>query len=154
MPTLGGPCTGGPGRDLGLLFNAAEQSAEDTVAALADFEFFTDFGEAFQYSNQMVATGGYIAAAAAEGSSADLEALYERALQERILDPIGMENTTVSFDAVRARGNYATPHMLTLDNTYEPISMDAEGVLIPVAPAGLHSAEGGDMAEDTIPPTH
>ncbi len=143
-------CTGVPRRDLELIFNAAEQSAEDTVAALADFEFFTDFGEAFQYSNQMVATGGYIAAAAAEGSSADLEALYERALQERILDPIDMENTTVSFDAVRARGNYATPHMLTLDNTYEPISMDAEGVLIPVAPAGLHWSTLDDMAKYMI----
>ncbi len=143
-------CTGVPRRDLELIFNAAEQSAEDTVAALADFEFFTDFGEAFQYSNQMVATAGYIAADAAEGGTADLETEYERALQERILDPIGMENTTVSFDAVRERGKFATPHMLTLENTYEPISMDVEGVLIPVAPAGLHWSTLNDMAKYMI----
>ena len=143
-------CTGVPRRDLELIFNAAEQSAEDTVAALADFEFFTDFGEAFQYSNQMVATAGYIAADAAEGGTADLETEYERALQERILDPIGMENTTVLFDTVRARGNYATPHMLTLENTYVPISMDVEGVLIPVAPAGLHWSTLDDMAKYMI----
>ncbi len=143
-------CTGVPRRDLELIFNAAEQTAEDTVAALADFEFFTDFGEAFQYSNQMVATAGYIAADAAENGTADLETEYERALQERILDPIGMENTTVSFDVVRERGNYATPHMLTLANTYEPISLDVEGVLIPVAPAGLHWSTLEDMAKYMI----
>ncbi|MCO5214022.1 MAG: beta-lactamase family protein [Caldilinea sp.] len=143
-------CTGVPRRDLELILNAAEQTAEDTVASLADFEFFTDFGEAFQYSNQMVATAGYIAADAAEGGAADLETEYEQALQERILDPIGMENTTVSFDAVRARGNYATPHMLTLENTYEPISLDVEGVLIPVAPAGLHWSTLEDMTKYMI----
>ncbi len=143
-------CTGVPRRDLELILNAAEQTAEDTVASLADFEFFTDFGEAFQYSNQMVATAGYIAADAAEGGTADLETEYEQALQERVLDPIGMENTTVSFDAVRARGNYATPHMLTLENTYEPISLDVEGVLIPVAPAGLHWSTLEDMAKYMI----
>lgn len=147
-------CTGVPRRDLELLFNAAEQTAEDTVASLADFEFFTDFGEAFQYSNQMVATGGYIAADAAEGGAADLETEYEQALQERVLDPIGMENTTISFDVVRARGNYATPHMLTLENTYEPISIDVEGVLIPVAPAGLHWSTLEDMAKYMITQLH
>jgi hypothetical protein len=44
-------CTGVPRRDLELLFNAQQLAAEDIVASLAGFEFFTDFGEAFQYSN-------------------------------------------------------------------------------------------------------
>lgn len=143
-------CTGVPRRDLELLFNASEQTAEDTVAALADFEFFTDFGEAFQYSNQMVATGGFIAADAAQGSSGGLATEYAAALQERVLDPIGMENTTISFDAVQARGKYAVPHTLTLNYTYAPISLDAESMLIPVAPAGLHWSTLEDMAKYMI----
>ncbi|MBK8796758.1 MAG: beta-lactamase family protein [Anaerolineales bacterium] len=147
-------CTGVPRRDLELIFNASEQSAADTVAALADFEFFTDFGEAFQYSNQMVATAGYIAANAAQGGGADLESEYEQALQERVLDPIGMENTTLSFDKIRERGNYAIPHMLTLQNTYAPITLDDEAVLTPIAPAGLHWSTLEDMAKYMVTQLH
>jgi len=143
-------CTGVPRRDLELIFNASEQVAEDTVAALADFEFFTDFGEAFQYSNQMVATGGFIAANAAQNSSADLGTEYATALQQRILDPIGMENTTISFDVVQARGRYAIPHTLALDGRYVPIALESEHILIPVAPAGSHWSTLADMARYMI----
>src|SRR5690606_22596971 len=58
-------CTGVPRRDLELAFNYDELSAEAVVESLRSFEFFTAFGEAFQYSNQLVATAGYAAAAAA-----------------------------------------------------------------------------------------
>ena len=143
-------CTGVPRRDMELIFNASEQSAEDTVAALADFEFFTDFGEAFQYSNQMVATAGYIAGAVAEDNAADLMTDYTTALQERVLDPIGMEHTTTSFDAVRTWDNYAIPHTLGLDNTYRPVPIEFEEVLTPVAPAGVHWSTLEDMANYMI----
>src|SRR5690606_30172147 len=85
---------------------------EEVVEELALYEFFTDFGEAFQYSNQMVATGGYAAGAAAGGEWGDLMAAYAAALQERVLDPIGMSNTTLSFEEVVGRDNYAIPHAL------------------------------------------
>lgn len=138
-------CTGVPRRDAEMLFNASEQGAEETVAALADFEFFTDFGEAFQYSNQMVATAGYIAGAVAEPDAPDLASSYTAALQARVLDPLGMENTTISFADVLARGNYATPHTLQLDYTYAPLPMALEETLVPVAPAGVHWSTLADM---------
>ena len=143
-------CTGVPRRDLELLFNASEQTAEDTVAALADFEFFTEFGEAFQYSNQMVATGGYIAGATAVTDAPDLESAYAQALQTRVFDPIGMENTTISFDAVLARGAFATPHTQMLDGSYQPIALAMERALLPVAPAGAHWSTLEDMAKYMI----
>ena len=65
-------CTGVPRRDMEWLFNSNHLTPKDTVAALADFEFYTKFGEAFQYSNQMVATAGYIAGQVAEGNHGDL----------------------------------------------------------------------------------
>jgi CubicO group peptidase (beta-lactamase class C family) len=142
-------CSGVPRRDLELIFNANEQSAADTVAALTDFEFFTDFGEAFQYSNQMVATGGFIAGQAAQGGD-DLAVAYEQALQARVLDPIGMVNTTISFEQVLARSNYATPHTQMLDGAYLPIPLTIEGVLLPVAPAGVHWSTLDDMAKYMI----
>ena len=49
-----------------VIFNADEQLRPRVIESLATFEFFTDFGEAFQ-CNQMVAAAGYIAALAAGG---------------------------------------------------------------------------------------
>jgi len=139
-------CTGVPRRDMEWLFNFNTLTPEDTVASLADFEFYTDFGEAFQYSNQMVGTAGYIAGQVAEGNHGDLMGDYMKALQERVLGPIGMVSTTVSFDDALAGGNYAIPHTLMLDNTYQPMSMDLERSLVTIGPAGAHWSTLNDMA--------
>jgi CubicO group peptidase (beta-lactamase class C family) len=143
-------CTGVPRRDLELILNSSELSAEEIVASLRDFDFFTDFGETFQYSNQMVATGGYIAALAAGGEQDDLYAPYVAALQERVLDPVGMKRTTVSFEAVVADDDYATPHGLNYKNEYVPIALDLEKVLVPATPAGAHWSTLEDMSKYLI----
>ena len=129
-------CTGVPRRDLEFFLNSDELSAEDIVESLATFEFFTDFGEAFQYSNQMVATGGYVAAAAVGAEYGSLYNGYARAVQERVFAPIGMTNTTLSFDEVQASNNYGTPHLLNLDFEYNPVPLRFETFVTPVAPAG------------------
>jgi CubicO group peptidase (beta-lactamase class C family) len=139
-------CTGVPRRDMEWLFNYDSLSPEDTVAALADFEFYTEFGEAFQYSNQMVGTAGYIAGQVAEDNNGDLAGDYAKALQERVLDPIGMISTTISFDEAIEQGGYAIPHTLMLDNTYEPMSLDLERSLVTIGPAGAHWSTLNDMA--------
>ena len=105
-------CTGVPRRDFEMILNYDELSAEDIVESLATFELFTDFGEAFQYSNQMVATGGYVAAAAAGAEYGSLYNGYVQAVQERVFAPIGMTSTTLSFDEVQASNNYGNPHSL------------------------------------------
>jgi CubicO group peptidase (beta-lactamase class C family) len=143
-------CTGVPRRDMEWLFNFNTLTPEDTVASLADFEFYTDFGEAFQYSNQMVGTAGYIAGQVATGNNGDLAGDYARALQERVLDPIGMISTTVAFDEALAAGNYAIPHTLMLDNTYQPMAMDLERSLVTIGPAGAHWSTLNDMARYMI----
>lgn len=139
-------CTGVPRRDFELLFNANELSAEDIVESLRTFEFFTDFGEAFQYSNQLVATAGYVAAAAAGSEWGDLYAGYEALLQERLLDPLGMARTTLSFDRVVADGNYAMPYGATLLG-YEEIPLSTEYFVTPIAPSGALWSTAGEMAE-------
>src|SRR5690606_15494346 len=117
---------------------------------LATFEVFTDFGEAFQYSNQMVATGGYAAAAAGGAEWGDLFDGYAALLRERVLDPVGMPNTTMYFDEVIARGEYATPHALRFGFEYVPMDIEGEKVLLPVAPAGSHWSTAEDMANYVI----
>lgn len=139
-------CTGVPRRDFELFFNANELSAEAIVNSLQTFTFFTDFGEAFQYSNQLVATGGYAAAAATGATFGDLFAGYQAALQSHVLDPIGMTNTTVAFADVHARANYALPHDLGLNGVYQALPLEFEEILVPVAPAGAHWSTLEDMA--------
>jgi CubicO group peptidase (beta-lactamase class C family) len=139
-------CTGLPRRDLEIVFNASGMTAEDVVESLQTFEFFTDFGEAFQYSNQMVATSGF-AAVAAEGAEYDtLLNGYSTILAERVLDPLQMDNTTISFDRVLERNEYATPHGLALGGAYQVIPVSYETILQPFAPAGAHWSTAEDMA--------
>lgn len=47
-------CSGVPRRDLVLIFRAEALTAEDVVESLADFQLLTDFGETFQYSNDLL----------------------------------------------------------------------------------------------------
>lgn len=140
-------CTGVPRRDFELFFNADELSAEAIIESLSTFEFFTDFGEAFQYSNQLVGTAGYAAAAADGATFGNLFDGYVTSLHERVLDPIGMPHTTLSFADVRERGEYAIPHQVDLDSgDYEPIDLALEEMLMPIAPAGAHWSTASDMA--------
>ncbi len=141
-------CTGVPRRDLEWVFNT--DTAQRIVESLKDYTFFTDFGEAFQYSNQMVATGGYVATVAAGGSYDNLYADYTAELQQRVLDPIGMLNTTFSFEQVMASDNYATPHGINFLGDYYILPMNIEELLLQIAPAGALWSNAHDMARYMI----
>ncbi len=143
-------CTGVPRRDLELLFNARHMTADDVVKSLKGFQFFTKFGEAFQYSNQMVGTAGYIATVAGSGQSKDLYQAYVSQIQQRIFDPIGMTHTTFSFDKVRATADHATPHGMNILAELNPIPLSTEELLSPVAPAGASWSTASDMARYLI----
>lgn len=143
-------CTGVPRRDLELIFNAASLSAEQIVESLAGFRLFTEFGEAFQYSNQMVAAAGYVATLAAGGRYGGLLADYQAEMQRRVFDPIGMTSSTFSFDRVRAAADRATPHGRRLSGEYQPLPLSHEALLLPVAPAGAVWSTATDMARYLI----
>jgi CubicO group peptidase (beta-lactamase class C family) len=140
-------CTGVPRRDLEWVFNSL--TPEEIIASLSTFRFFTDFGEAFQYSNQMVATGGYVAATAAGGSGAVYD-VYREAMQTRVFDPIGMPETTFSFDDVATHPNHATPHGAALLGEFVVMPLDSEKGLIPIGPAGAAWSNVDDMARYLI----
>lgn len=139
-------CTGVPRRDLELVFNASTLTPEKVIESLKGFQFYTKFGEAFQYSNQMVATGGYVAAAAAGGRYGQLGQAYTTQLRKRVLDPIGMKRTTLSFAAAEADGNYATPHGLRLNYEHVPLALATESFIEAVAPAGGIWSSANEMA--------
>lgn len=143
-------CTGVPRRDSELIFNANDLSAEDVVASLQEFEFFTEFGEAFQYSNQLVATGGYATAAATGAEWGNLYNHYVAEMDARVFEPIGMVSTTFSFDKVLAGDNYALPHTIGVTVPFEQAQVEMERVVKPVAPAGAPWSNALDMGRYLI----
>jgi CubicO group peptidase (beta-lactamase class C family) len=139
-------CSGVPRRDLEWVFNANTLTAEGIIESLAGFEFFTDFGEAFQYSNQMVASGGYLATLAGGGSYGSLYDDYIALMQDRILDPLSMTASTFSFDEVVAGGDYARPYGLTPVGDLVELPLENEAVLVPIGPAGALWSNVEEMA--------
>lgn len=139
-------CSGVPRRDLEWQFNAHTLTAADIITSLADFRLFTEFGETFQYSNQMVAAGGYVAAFAGGAQYADLYDGYLAQMQVRVFDAVGMPHTTFSVEQVAATADHATPHGLTLDGAYIPIPLAEEAILRPLVPAGGAWSNVNDLA--------
>lgn len=92
-------CTGMPRRDLENLFEYGDVTPEQRIASMAQMKPTTGLGETFQYSNLMVAAGGF-AAAYAYAPKLSLSQAYARVMQEKLFGPIGMLSSTVDFAVV------------------------------------------------------
>jgi len=144
-------CTGVPRRDFELIFNSDDLTAEGIIDSLSTFRFFTGFGETFQYSNQMVASAGYLTALAAGGEYGTLYEDYIRLMEDRIFAPLGMEDTTFSFEEALSSDNYAVPYGLFTDFTFQPLPFrDEKAFLIPITPAGAAWSTALDLAQYMI----
>lgn len=140
-------CTGVPARDADIIFNIDDLTPDRVIAQVADFPLTAPLGERYQYSNQMYAIGGYAAARAAGADPDHLNADYEAAVRERILNPIGMTRSTFALDDVLGSGDYALPHAQNLDGETRrfPLLVD-ENFVRSVAPAGALWSSARDMA--------
>lgn len=140
-------CTGMPRRDLGLVFEYGEHKPEDASKAFVGVKPTTGLGETFQYSNQMTAIGGFLAARVAEPNK-PLAAAYASAMKARVFTPLGMSDTTASFDEGR-KGAVASPHGGNLVGPRdEPMVLPPamERFVEPSAPAGAVFSTAHDMA--------
>ena len=137
-------CTGMPRRDLDFIFKYAGITPEQRLAEMRTMRPTTGFGETFQYSNLLVAAGGY-AAARAFAPDLPLETAYERVMQELVFDPLRMTHSTFRHeDAVRLRP--ALPHAINFDGECEEIALEREMSISGVAPAGAAWSTAIDMA--------
>jgi CubicO group peptidase (beta-lactamase class C family) len=139
-------CSGVPRRDHELAFNADDLTAEDVIASLADVPLAAPLGEAYLYNNQMVAVGGYVAALAAGGEGGDLGTAYAAAVQERVLDPIGMPRSCFDPGVVAADADHALPHGATLDGGFAPMPLASEAREVLIAPASGLWSSANEMA--------
>lgn len=104
----------------------------------------TGFGETFQYSNLLVAVGGYAAASAFQ-KGADLKTAYENAMRTLVFEPLGMADSLLTRQEA-TRGDHAQPHALDLEGNSVAIGLTLEGSVESVLPAGGLWSTAEDMA--------
>jgi CubicO group peptidase (beta-lactamase class C family) len=101
-------CTGIPYDNVGTVFEWSGVTAETALARMKNVKPTTGFGETFQYSNAMIAAGGYIAAHAVDPRES-MAAAYAKTMKAKVFDPLGMKATTFDTKAAQ-RGDHASPH--------------------------------------------
>jgi CubicO group peptidase (beta-lactamase class C family) len=127
-------CTGLPRKDFEVIFEFGRSTPQTTLAALAQIQPTTKFGETYQYSNLLAAAAGYIAGhVVAPGR--ELGRSYDEAVQARIFEPLGMKRSTL--DIARAlRGNHAAPHAFDIDARMAAVDVAMDFGVVPIRPAG------------------
>lgn len=135
--------TGMPRRDIDFVFKFKGITPEQRLEEMRHMKPTTGFGETFQYSNYLVAAGGY-AAARSYQQRGPLQEAYEQAMRDLIFDPLGMNST--GFD--EADGcPAASPHALNFEGNTVSINPAIEGCVRAVAPAGAVWSTVTDMAQ-------
>lgn len=133
--------SGLPRRD--LVWSGADLTAEELVDSLVELPLYNPIGERYYYNNQVVASGGYIAAIAAGGHYGQLRQAYVEQLQHRIFEPLEMNGATTEATLALANPNRATPHDI---NLYGQILPTPYHVDASITPAGGVYANAQDMA--------
>lgn len=137
-------CTGLPRKDFSFILAAPTAPASDTFVQLAATQPTSGFGELFQYNNLMAAAAGYLGGHLAYPGM-ELGAAYDKAMQTRIFDPLGMRDS--GFDTARAMtGDFATPHGRDVDGRVVPMSNEFNATVHPYRPAGGAWSSAADMA--------
>jgi CubicO group peptidase (beta-lactamase class C family) len=132
-----------PRRGLELVFRYRGVRPEDRIAEMRQMSPTTGFGETFQYSNYLVAAGGYTAAHS-YARDLSLQDAYERAMRELVFEPLGMSHTSIlCMDSTLD----AAPHSRDLNGIAVPIDPVLENFADAVAPAGSVWSNILDMAE-------
>ena len=136
-------CTGLPRQDFEWLFEFQNATPESELALLATFHPTSKFGELFQYSNLLAASGGFVAAHVIFPGR-ELGAAYDDAMAQRVFRPIGMTSTTFDFQKALA-GNHASPHAWDADGVTASAEMAVNYAVVPLRPAGGAWSNARDM---------
>jgi CubicO group peptidase (beta-lactamase class C family) len=137
-------CAGLPRKDMPWILGVpAEAEAGLVFDRLALSSPTSGIGEAYGYSNLMAAAGGYLAGSVAYPDM-EIGAAFDRAMDELVFRPLGMNDTT--FDMERATaGNFASPHGAGLDASIRLATLAPNQVIVPYRPAGGAWSSAHDM---------
>ena len=137
-------CTGLPRKDYAFILADSGAPATDTFRQLAQTQPTSAFGELFQYNNLMASAAGYLGGAIAY-PDLELGAAFDKAMENRIFEPLGMDDTTFDFEEGMS-GNWARPHGLDIDGRVVEMSNDFNFTVYPHRPAGGAWSTAADMA--------
>ncbi len=137
-------CAGLPRQDLEFLFEYAKSTPESRVDSMKTMRPTTGFGETFQYSNTMVAAGGFIAAHVTAPNQ-KLGPAYDAAMKNLVLTPLGMKSTTFDFAAAQKQ-NHASPSGEDLSGVVRAYPLKDEEGVVAIRPAGAAWSNVSDMA--------
>ncbi len=149
MEHLACACTGLPRKDLPLALNHQHKSPSAVFNELAVMTPSTQFKETFQYQNHMLAAAGYIAAKTLDPKG-EPGAVYDRAMQERLLNPMGMTASTFDFDRAGRSPDRASPHCMDRNDDTVKLPLASEHFVKYVRPAGGLWSTAKDMAAYVI----
>ncbi|HTV22464.1 MAG TPA: serine hydrolase domain-containing protein [Polyangiaceae bacterium] len=118
-------------------------------AGIADIPSLAAPGERFEYQNQVFAVGGFALAraAGARNDNDDISRTYQRLMQRRVFQPLGMTRTTLDFEAAIHGDNHAWPHsMEPSTGAASAVPIGFERFALPVLPAGAVWSSIDDLA--------
>ncbi|HXU33192.1 MAG TPA: serine hydrolase domain-containing protein, partial [Thermoanaerobaculia bacterium] len=136
-------CTGLPRQDMEWLFQYQGLTPEGAMATLATVQPTSQFGEMFQYSNLLAGAAGFVAGHVAY-PDLELGAAYDKAMQTKVFDPLGMKSTTFDF-AQALSGNHASAHAPDIDGHPAHAVFDIDYSVLPLRPAGAGWSSVNDM---------
>ncbi len=136
-------CTGLPRKDMQLIFEFGDLTAEDAMAELAKVQPTSDFGEMFQYSNGLAGAAGFVAGHVSHPET-ELGKAYDMAMQSRVFDELGMSRTTFDY-GVALNDNFASAHGSNIDGEQTLVDMGLNEAVIHVRPAGGAWSTVNDM---------
>jgi CubicO group peptidase (beta-lactamase class C family) len=136
-------CTGMPRQDYERIFEGERSTPESMMRLLFAAQPTSEFGDTYQYSNLLAAAAGYLGGHILY-PGLELGAAYDAAMQELVLDPLGMTATTSDFARALA-GNYATGHDHDVDGTVRTTSQSRNLTTMSTRPAGSRWSNVRDM---------
>ncbi len=136
-------CTGLPRKDMQMIFEFGDLTANDAMAELAKIQPTSRFGEMYQYSNGLAGAAGFVAGHVAHPET-ELGKAYDMAMQARVFDELGMSRTTFDYDAAM-NDNFANAHGANIDGDQTAIDMGLNEAVIHVRPAGGAWSTVNDM---------
>ena len=145
-------CTGMPRRDMEFVFGSLSKSAEDTMSQLHSMKPTTGFGETFQYSNHLVAVGGFLGGNV-YGKGSDLFSKYDNAMKNLVFQPLGMTSTIVKPTAADL-AKLASPHSRDYNSKMVPFPQALDDMVYPIAPAGSIWSNVDDMSKYVMMELH
>ncbi|WP_281615079.1 serine hydrolase [Flammeovirga sp. SubArs3] len=92
-----------------IMWYQSDYTSKEIIERIKYVDQSFELRDGFGYSNLMFITAGELIKTVTGKS-------WGENVQERILDPLGMDRTIYSLKELDKKGNYATPHML-IDNT-------------------------------------